>query len=49
MKKKQKKKIKNFIELLTKALIAIASVITAIAQLIEVLKWQEGERNLPDS
>lgn len=38
MKKKQRKKIKNFIELLTKALIAIAAVITAIVQLIEVLK-----------
>lgn len=37
MKKKQKKKIKNFIELLTKALIAVAAVITAIAQLIEAL------------
>lgn len=37
MKKKQKKKIKNFIELLTKALIAVASVIAAIAELIEAL------------
>lgn len=37
MKKKQKKKVKNFIELLSKFLIAVASVITAIAKLIEVL------------
>ncbi len=37
MKKKQKKKVKNFIELLTKVLIAVASVITAIAKLIEAL------------
>lgn len=38
MKKKQKKKIKNFIQLIAKALIAIAAVISAIAQLIEALK-----------
>ncbi len=38
MKKKQKKQIKNFIQLLTKALIAVAAVISAIAQLIEALK-----------
>lgn len=38
MKKKRKKKIKNFIQLLTKALIAVAAVISAIAQLIEALK-----------
>lgn len=37
MKKKQKKKIKNFIELTIKALIAVASVIAAIAELIEAL------------
>ena len=38
MKKKRKKKIKNFIQLLKKALIAVAAVISAIAQLIEALK-----------
>lgn len=38
MKKKRKKKIKNFIQLLTKTLIAVAAVISAIAQLIEALK-----------
>ena len=37
MKKKQKKKIKNFIELTIKALLAVGSVISAIAQLIEAL------------
>ena len=37
MKKKQRKKIKRFIELLTKLLIAAASVIVAIAELIEAL------------
>jgi hypothetical protein len=37
MKKKQKKKIKNFIELAIKALLAVGSVISAIAQLIEAL------------
>lgn len=37
MKKKQRKKIKSFIELLTKLLIAAASVIVAVAELIEAL------------
>ena len=37
MKKKQKKKIKNFIELTINVLIAVGSVISAIAQLIEAL------------
>lgn len=36
MKKKRKKK--SFIEMVTKVLIAVASVIAAIAQLIEALK-----------
>ena len=34
---KKKKKIKNFIELTIKVLIAVGSVISAIAQLIEAL------------
>ena len=38
MKKKRKKALKNFIELMLKALLAIAAVINAIAQLIEALK-----------
>ena len=38
MNKKQKKKIKNFIQLVTKAFIAVAALISAIAQLIEALK-----------
>ena len=37
MKKKRKKKIKSFIEMTAKVLIALASVIAAIAQLIEAL------------
>ncbi len=38
MKKKRKKALKNSIELILKALLAIAAVINAIAQLIEALK-----------
>ena len=38
MKKKQKKKIKSLINLITKALITVAAVISAIAKLIEALK-----------
>lgn len=38
MKKKRNKKIKSLIQLITKALLAVAAVITAIAQLIEALK-----------
>ena len=37
VKKKQKNKTKSFIELAIKALIAVASVIAAIAELIEAL------------
>ena len=38
MKKKQKKKIKSFIKLATKAMIALATLIASIAKLIEALK-----------
>ncbi len=38
MKKKQKKKIKSFIKLATKAMIALATLIASIASLIEALK-----------
>jgi len=38
MKKKRKKKIKSLIELIAKAMIGLAALITAIAQLIEALK-----------
>ena len=38
MKKKQRKRIKSLLELITKAIIAIAALITALAQLIEALK-----------
>lgn len=37
MKKKQKKKIKNLTQLIIKTVIAIAALISAIAQLIEAL------------
>ena len=38
MKKKQRKRIKSLLELITKAIIGIAALITAITQLIEALK-----------
>lgn len=38
MKKKRKKALKSWIELITKALLAVAAVITAIVQLIQALK-----------
>lgn len=38
MKRKHKKALKSWIELITKALLAVAAVITAIVQLIQALK-----------
>ena len=37
MKKKRKKKVKNFIKLISKAMIARAALIASIAKLIEAL------------
>lgn len=37
MKKKQKKKVKNFIKLISKAMIALAALSASIAKLIEAL------------
>lgn len=38
MKKKQKKKIKNFIKLMLRLILAVSAFLTSIAQLLEALK-----------